>query len=298
METRLRLDPYLTLVVRPPTLVQLGAAATGAPVLRPPPWLTPDGAAGLLRWMQRYRTPSELQRRAADAGLTDDDVADLLRALHGHGLLHTEPGPSGLRVYLHGRGAVTDSLLAEVSALDGVRASAGTSRSWSPAGRDIDLVLLTDALAPDPVLVSRLMRERIPHLPVVVRDGLGVIGPLVLPGASPCLRCLDHTRTDVDPGWPSLACQLFGRSGRATPQILRMTAALAALQVGAVAATRSADPCAGIGDEGDDAVVRSDAPSVIGCTLEVEGCGIAVRRWLMHPACGCGGADTAAEQTG
>lgn len=270
---RHRLNPYLTVVVRPPTLVQLGASATGAPVLQPPPWLAPDAVAGLLRWLQEYRTPRELERRTADLGMSGDDVDELLAALRGHGLLEAEPPRSPLQVHLHGRGPVADTLLGELASVDGVRVSAGTARGWSPAGRAVDLVVLADFLSPDPVLIARLMRERMPHLPVVLRDGVGIVGPLVLPGAGPCLRCLDRTRSDADPGWPTLACQLFGRAGRASPQVLRMTAAVTAHQVAVVAAGRweSADP-----------------PDVLGCTLEVEGSAIAVRRWFMHPGCGCG----------
>ena len=280
---RHRLNPYLTVVVRPPTLVQLGASATGAPVLRPPPWLAPDTTAGLLRWLQTFRTPRELERRAADIGMTAADVGELIDALRGHGLLESEPPRSPLQVHLHGKGPVSDTMLGELAALDAVRVTAGTARSWSPSGRGVDLVVLADALSPDPVLVARLMRERVPHLPVVLRDGAGIVGPLVLPGAGPCLRCLDRARADADPGWPTLACQLFGRAGRASAQILRMTAAVAAQQVAAVAAGRwdAADP-----------------PDVLGCTLEVEGSAIAVRRWFMHPGCGCGVPAPAAEAAG
>ena len=280
---RHRLNPFLTVVVRPPTLVQLGASATGAPVLRPPPWLAPDAVAGLLRWLQTYRTPRELERRAADLGMTAGDVEELLGALGEHGLLEPEPPRSPLQVHLHGRGSVADAVLGELAALDGVQVTAGTARSWTPAGRGVDLVVLSDFLSPDPVLVARLMRERVPHLPVVLRDGAGVIGPLVLPGAGPCLRCLDRNRSETDPGWPTLACQLFGRAGRASPQVLRMTAAIAADQVAAVAAGRW-----------DSA----DTPDVLGCTLEVEGSAIAVRRWFMHPGCGCGVTAPAAEAAG
>ncbi|GAB3128787.1 hypothetical protein GCM10027289_08960 [Tsukamurella serpentis] len=279
---RQRLDPYLTVVVRPPTLVQLGASATGAPVLAPPPWLTPDVTAGLLRWMQRYRSPRELGNRAADLGMTDDDVRRLMDVLGEHGLLQSEPPRQPLHVYLHGRGPVADAVLGELSALDAVTVSAGTSRSWSPQGRRVDLAVLTDALSPDPVLVQRLMRERLPHLPVLLRDGAGVIGPLVLPGAGPCLRCLDRTRTDADPGWPTLACQLFGRSGRASAQVLRVTAAVTAQQVDAIASGRCESP---------------EPPDVLGCTLEVEGSAIAVRQWFMHPGCGCGVTDPGADGT-
>ncbi|MGV7637247.1 hypothetical protein PJI23_33030, partial [Mycobacterium kansasii] len=83
----------------------------------------------------------------------------------------------------HGKGPVSDTKLGELSALDAVRVTAGTARSWSPSGRGVDLGVLADALSPDPVRVARLMRERVPHLPVVLRDGAGIVGPLVLPGA-------------------------------------------------------------------------------------------------------------------
>src|SRR5213078_4215301 len=48
----------------------------------------------------------------------------------------------------------------------------------------------------------------IPHLVAEVRAEVGVVGPLVFPGVSACLRCLDLTRSDRDPGWPALAVQL------------------------------------------------------------------------------------------
>ncbi|RDH09825.1 hypothetical protein DVB88_21090, partial [Tsukamurella pulmonis] len=121
---RHRLNPFLTVVVRPPTLVQLGASATGAPVLRPPPWLAPDAVAGLLRWLQTYRTPRELERRAADLGMTAGDVEELLGALGEHGLLEPEPPRSPLQVHLHGRGSVADAVLGELAALDGVQVTA------------------------------------------------------------------------------------------------------------------------------------------------------------------------------
>lgn len=71
-----------------------------------------------------------------------------------------------------------------------------------------DLVVLT--ADPDPALVASLMSERIPHLPATAAEAIGVVGPLVLPGRSACLRCLDLTRRDRDPAWPLIAAQLAG----------------------------------------------------------------------------------------
>ena len=77
-----------------------------------------------------------------------------------------------------------------------------------------DLVVLTDDR--DPGLIDELMAERIPHLSATAAEAIGVVGPLVLPGRSACLRCLDLTRRDRDPAWPLIAAQLAGKSP-ATP---------------------------------------------------------------------------------
>jgi hypothetical protein len=39
----------------------------------------------------------------------------------------------------------------------------------------------------DPRLVRDLHRQRVPHLAVRVRDGTGLVGPLVIPGVTSCL---------------------------------------------------------------------------------------------------------------
>jgi hypothetical protein len=55
----------------------------------------------------------------------------------------------------------------------------------SPAA--VDLVVLTDYLVADPRLVRDLHSQGVPHLPVRVRDGTGLVGPLVIPGVTSCL---------------------------------------------------------------------------------------------------------------
>jgi hypothetical protein len=51
----------------------------------------------------------------------------------------------------------------------------------------VDLVVLTDYLVADPRLVRDLHSQGVPHLPVRVRDGTGLVGPLVIPGVTSCL---------------------------------------------------------------------------------------------------------------
>src|SRR5205814_1262273 len=58
-------------------------------------------------------------------------------------------------------------------------------------------------------LVARAYAQRgVAHITVTVRDGAVVVGPLVPPAGSPCLRCVDLHRVDRDPAWPALAAQL------------------------------------------------------------------------------------------
>ncbi|MCV7081529.1 cyclodehydratase, partial [Mycolicibacterium insubricum] len=115
------------------------------------------------------------------------------------------------------------------------------------------------------------------HLPVRVRDGRGLVGPLVIPGVTSCLTCSDLHRTDRDAAWPVLAAQLRGRVGTADRATLLATAALALRQVHTVlAAVRGSS-------------ARAAAPATLSTTLEVDvdAGAIRARHWPRHPGCGC-----------
>jgi hypothetical protein len=160
------------------------------------------------------------------------------------------------------------------------RAGHGAATGSPPRGPDI--VVLVRAAAADSVAAERLLAADVPHLSVVVREAGLVVGPLVLPGGSPCLRCLDLHRTDRDPTWPRLLAQLPGRATAADvgeTASSRLGAALAALQVlahldGLGAPARPTPPA---------------PPAAVGATLEVDlPDGLVSRRaWTLHPACGC-----------
>jgi hypothetical protein len=51
----------------------------------------------------------------------------------------------------------------------------------------VDLVVLSDYLVADPRMLRDLHSRGVPHLPVRVRDGIGLVGPLVIPGVTSCL---------------------------------------------------------------------------------------------------------------
>ena len=137
-------------------------------------------------------------------------------------------------------------------------------------------------LTPDLVLLAPPAGEplpepprQVPHLVAEARDGVGVVGPLVRPGLSACLRCLDLARSDRDPDWPALAVQLATASGAA----LACDSALA-LAVAAQAALQAVS----LLDDGG-------LPAAVGGTLELTPPDWRWRRrsWQLHPGCDCHG---------
>jgi hypothetical protein len=122
---------------------------------------------------------------------------------------------------------------------------------------------------------ASLMCDGVPHLAVTADEAIGVVGPLVIPGRTACLRCLDLTRAERDPAWPLILAQLEGRE----PDPQACDAPLAA----AVAAQAAAQVLAFI-----DRAVAVDA--VANGTLELVLPGWQWRRrtWPCHPACSCG----------
>ena len=94
------------------------------------------------------------------------------------------------------------------AATDAVRrVSAATVRAGTVRGQSAPALVV---LAPVGALTARHAAALLgrAHLAVSIREGRGVVGPLVLPGASSCLHCHDLHRRDRDPIWPRIAAQL------------------------------------------------------------------------------------------
>ncbi|MEV4148134.1 hypothetical protein AB0J40_31030 [Amycolatopsis sp. NPDC049691] len=135
-----------------------------------------------------------------------------------------------------------------------------------------DLALLTDAVVPAPEVVAELMADGVTHLLARVRDGTAIVGPLVIPGRSSCLRCADLHRTDLDPCWPRVAGQLTGRHQRPDLGAVHACASLAVAQ--AMRLLSPAEP----------------PPPTWNATLEIDAFDGRIRHrgWPPHARCGCG----------
>ncbi|MCY0956614.1 ThiF family adenylyltransferase [Streptomyces sp. H27-H5] len=63
------------------------------------------------------------------------------------------------------------------------------------------------AWAPDPETAADWVATGTPHLYAGVLEGTGLVGPLVLPGATACAGCMERDRIDRDPAWPRMLVQ-------------------------------------------------------------------------------------------
>jgi hypothetical protein len=146
------------------------------------------------------------------------------------------------------------------------------ARRSGPAPPRPDLAVLTDGYPPE--LPGTLVADAVAHLTVAASEAIGVVGPLVVPGRTACLSCVDLARSDRDPAWPLILAQASGRVSRPT--------ACAAALAAAVAAQATAQALAYLDQAAPGAVV-------INGTLELVLPDWQWRRrsWPPHPHCGC-----------
>src|SRR6516165_5744693 len=183
------------------------------------------------------------------------------------------PDPRGLRASADGpadsgRRAIGGRAPASRPAGSGRRATGARAQPRRPS-----LVVLADSHRRE--LPAMLTMKLVPHLAVSASEAIGVVGPLVRPGRSACLRCLDLTRAERDPAWPLILAQLSAQAGADPPGCDTVLATT-------VAAQAVAQALAFIDQDGQ-------APAVTNGTLELVLPGWQWRRrtWQPHPRCEC-----------
>lgn len=133
-------------------------------------------------------------------------------------------------------------------------------------------LVATDSAEPDRALTDLLVAARLPHLLVRLQPGRAIVGPLVVPGQTACLRCADLARTAADPGWPVVACQLAGLLMPAATTSAAWATSLAVAHATAYAAGGAPESLTGTVELADDGLTR-------------------FRRWAVHPGCSCRNVD-------
>jgi bacteriocin biosynthesis cyclodehydratase domain-containing protein len=305
-EIQLGLDPRHAVVIEGVTktvaesVQKLDGRAQARQLLERMPPDDRPALAGLLRELHDLGLIEDAGRSGVPGRLAADGTTWALRTGHRPGQLAAARRDSSVLVHGSGRlGIAVATLLAsagigavEVNA-DGLVAPEDTGCGYRDEDvgrprREVaqsilgnhrvprpDLVVLTDSAVPAPELVSRLLTDSVPHLGVRVREGIGIVGPLVVPGRSSCLGCADLHRADRDSDWPTVAAQLVGKTQLAGLTCAHATAALAAEQ-----AMRA---LAWLADGGGQ-------PPTWNTTMELDPFHgrLDRRSWPPHPRCSCG----------
>ena len=268
------------------------------------------GEADLLPLLDGTRDAGELAALAGARGLSADRVEALVEVLGQAGVLTGAPTDRAYLHQLRGldRERLTPDALAwsvvYADAGDGfgllaqrarhptlvvgsgrlaLATEAAVTRTGLPVQRCATLP--TPALPPPPGGLALLVGEDavaaptaaallgagIPHLAATAGADRAVVGPLVVPGRSACLRCLELHRTDRDPLWPTVVAQLAAQPpSRGESALTELVAHLVALQA-----------CCWVD--------QRRTPASLGATLTVTlPDGLTTRRaWSAHPRCGC-----------
>jgi bacteriocin biosynthesis cyclodehydratase domain-containing protein len=204
----IRLDPRYPIVWRDTTSLQIGAEHPLARLDRITPALE-----HLLGAVMAGTSRDQLDRLAARVGAEPSDVdrflAEIAPALLAPPRHQAAPG-----WIVDGEGSTANGIRSLLRATR-YPESTGAGTTDPPA-----LAVLVSTHVIDPRRYVRWLSLDVPHLAVVYTD-LGVeIGPLVEPGAGPCLHCLARERTDADAAWPVMASQLLGQHSLAEQEPL------------------------------------------------------------------------------
>ena len=74
----------------------------------------------------------------------------------------------------------------------------------------IDCAVLIVQQAIEPRRYSHWSNRDVPHIAVSFDTEFASVSPMIIPGQTACLFCLENMRTDQDSNWPVLASQLIG----------------------------------------------------------------------------------------
>ncbi|TJY71301.1 TOMM precursor leader peptide-binding protein [Arthrobacter sp. CAU 1506] len=156
----------------------------------------------------------------------------------------------------------------------------GSTAEQGAAGifpRALNLAIYLDRDVADPRVSAALLSRGHPHLSVLVREHDTLIGPLVVPGHTSCLGCVELHRTDADPAWPEVVARLTGTPVKAA---------------GRISADEVSQSVAAAGLAAHQALLFLDGrnqPGSFSAVLKLEsGDGTVTRHaYPPHPGCGC-----------
>jgi hypothetical protein len=259
-----RLPEHLPVVWTSATSIQVGIDPPRARVED-----IPDNATPLLHALSQGTPASGLAMLARVHKVSSDWVEHLVASLEP--ALATAPPVAPLRLEVWSTSEAITGLSA-LARLSGVEVSVPEAITDHTAPTADTVVLVADYLV-HPRWADRLLRENVRHCPVVFSDQTITVGPVVTPGETPCLTCLELQRREDMVGWLEVSSQLWGKhSPLHTPYNVSVAWALLLL-------TLAPGGVSGVTPGVSRAVFRED-----------EG-GVSWQSVDFHPDCACRGLD-------
>jgi hypothetical protein len=227
----------------------------------------PEQLPRAIELLSRPRTPGEIA--ALVPGLEPDWLGWLCEHLSSAGLLTSASRDEPRPVLVFGTGQLA------VTTLSMMRAAGVRPRHLSahadllPA--DALVVVAAETAEPDRTLLNRLASTGVEHLVIRAEPSRAVVGPLVDPATSPCVRCDDLARAQHDRTWPVLLAQLCTTNVQPDVALSSWAAATG------TAAVRGR--LAGLASEFAGRTLELGAPDFR----------LRSRTWPLQPECGCHG---------
>jgi hypothetical protein len=215
----LRLDPSAPPLWRHDGTVQFGSPSR-AHLSHRFPWT--DAALSAL---EAGTSRAALRALVRVHGGADRDADDLIGQLSPALLRRRRTSPLVLQVSDDLPSAAVRAVLATLPARTPVIDWAGPATHAAPEG---SRVVLLAAHRLDPRRAVDMARHDVVHLPLVLSGSTATVGPVIAPGLTACLSCLDAGRRREDPAWPLIAAQLLARPKPDVDVALSVEAARAA----------------------------------------------------------------------
>lgn len=232
----LRLDPRRPLLWRDPSTLQVGADPVLAVLAD-----VDDARLRLVESLVVGVTRERLLQLAEHLGVRSTQVDALLTGLEG-ALRSDGAGADAGTGASVGAGELTGAAAQPLAVVGRGVGAERVAAVLAEAGHPIALIapaadlprprraaaVLVSTHVVDPHEHARWLRRDVPHLPIVFSEVAVTVGPLVLPGASPCLVCVERQRARHDPARSAIAAQLWGAAAAAETPTLALEAALIA----------------------------------------------------------------------
>lgn len=182
-------------------------------------------------------------------------------------------GPTGYPSQLLGRPRI-DALRSLLAASPN-QALISTGKKLSSAKLEkIDCAVLISQQVTEPKRYAGWVNRDIPHILITFETDKVSVSPMIIPGQTACLFCLEKMRTDLDEKWPVIATQLISSGKRFDDSASAYFAAGLVIQK---ILTRL-DRLAGF---------EMIEENLIGFSLEFKSGLVTQLTWPKHSACGC-----------